>query len=71
MDNMNYRVNSPSLAVIDILDLRPQFEAFALICASVKPRMLADARLEQSLNTYFPILVMLLGIINDFRPLQY
>ena len=41
---MNYRVNVPSLDVIDIPDLRHHFEAFALICASVKPRMLADVR---------------------------
>ena len=67
---MNYRVNSPSLAVIDIPDLRPQFEAFALICASVKPSMLADVRLRQPKNAEVPMLVTLDGIVTEVRLLQ-
>ena len=62
---MNYRVNVPSLAVIDMPVLRPQDEAFALICACVNPRMLADVKSEQFRNTSFPMLLTELGIVID------
>ena len=62
---MNYRMNVPSLAVIDIPVLRPQDEAFALICACVKPRMLADSKLEQFRNTSSPMLLTESGIVID------
>ena len=62
---MNYRVNVPSLAVIDMPDLSYQPSEFALISACVKPRMLADVKLEQFSNALCPILVTELGIVID------
>ena len=62
---MNYRMNVPSLAVIDMPDLSYQPSEFALISACVKPRMLADVKLEQFRNTSFPMLLTESGIVID------
>ena len=64
---MNYRVNVPSLAVIDIPVLRPQDEAFALICACVNPNMLIDVKLLHLLNAFSPMLDTELGIVIDVK----